>query len=323
MYYLSGKEADLHKKTDHGFVQLLVVMAALSVMLWSCGAHVPVKEVEEAEQALQAAKDAQAAVYAPEEYAQAQEKFYSSRIEINKRSYKKALGLLEDAKKDAKLATTKSQARKAIQTAQAQLYGSDLAQLKEYITDVCDIAEKSLEKAESAFEDEDFNVAKQEADMSLQLSKELPKLLEKKISEESKKSSASIEMEKISKQARAMVEEAQKEAVAIIAEAERKAASIKSRSLEKWFPSAYTVQKGDKLRIIAGRREIYNDPYQWPLLYKANRDQIRDPHVLFVGQRLVVPRKVTIEEVKEARRQAGATAPEDLPPDAYHPSDYQ
>jgi nucleoid-associated protein YgaU len=203
------------------------------------------------------------------------------------------------------------------------LYGSDLAQLKEYITDVCDIAEKSLEKAESAFEDEEFEVAKQEADMSLQLSKELPKLLEKKISEESKKSSASIEMEKISKQARAMVEEAQKEASAIIAKAERRAAAIEAQALEKWFPSSYTVQKGDKLRIIAGRREIYNDPYQWPLLYKANRDQIRDPHVLFVGQRLVVPRKVTIEEVRDARRQAGAPPPYDPPPEAFHPSDYQ
>jgi nucleoid-associated protein YgaU len=317
------KEIGLQKGTEKALVHPFVVVISLAVMLWSCGAQLPVKEVEEAEIALKEAQNAQAAVYAPEEYAQAQENFYSSKIEINKRSYKKALSLLEDAKKDAKLATTKSQAKKAIQSAQSQLYGSDLAQLKEYITDVCDIAEKSLEKAESAFEDEEFDRAKQEADMSLQLSKELPKLLEKKISEESKKSSASIEMEKISKQARAMVEEAQKEAASIIANAERRAASIESHALEKWFPSSYLVQKGDKLRIIAGRKEIYNDPYQWPLLYKANRDQIRDPHVLFVGQRLVVPRKVTIEEVRDARRQAGAPAPYDPPPEAFHPSDYQ
>ncbi len=313
----------MHKTTERGLVHLFVIVISFAVMLWSCGAQLPVKEVEEAETALQEAQEAQAAVYAPEEYAQAQEKFYSSKIEINKRSYKKALGLLEDAKKDANLATTKSQAKRAIQTAQAQLFGSDLAQLKEYITDVCDLAEKSLEKAESAFKDEDFEVAKQEADMSFQLSKELPKLLEKKISEESKKSSASIEMEKISKQARAMVEEAQKEAASIIASAERKAAAIEAQALEKWYPSSYTVQKGDKLRIIAGRKEIYNDPYQWPLLYKANRDQIRDPHVLFVGQRLVVPRKVTIEEVRDARRQAGAPAPYDPPPEGFQPSDYQ
>ena len=312
----------MQKRTDRWCVHVVVVMTALAVMLLGCGAHVPVKEVQQAEEALQEAKTAQATVYAPDEYARAQKNFYLSKIEIDKRNYKKALGLLEDSEKEAQLATTKSQARRTIQSAQAQLYGSDLAQLKEYITDVCDIAEKSLGKAESAFEDGKFDVAKQEADMSLQLSKELPKLLEKKISEESKKSSASIEMEKISKQARAMVEEAQKEAVTIIAEAERKASAIEARSLEKWFPTSYAVQKGDKLRIIAGRKEIYNDPYQWPLLYKANRDQIRDPHMLFVGQRLVIPRRITIEEVREARRQAGAPAPYDPPPEAYHPSDY-
>jgi nucleoid-associated protein YgaU len=167
--------------------------------------------------------------------------------------------------------------------------------------------------------------------------------LEKKISEESKKSSEAIEMEKISKHARAMVEEAQKEADAIIAKAQREAAETRARVLEKWFPSSYQreaaetrarvlekwfpssyqVSKGDKLRIISGRKEIYNDPYQWPLIYKANRDQIRDPHMLFVGQKLVIPRTVTIEEVREARRQAGAQAPYDPPPDAFHPSEYR
>jgi nucleoid-associated protein YgaU len=194
--------------------------------------------------------------------------------------------------------------------------------LKKYITDVSAIAEKSLAKAESAYKSEKYTEAKQEAEMSLQLSKELPKLLEKKISEESKKSSEAIEMEKISKHARAMVEEAQKEADAIIAKAKREAAETRARMLEKWFPASYKVSKGDKLRIIAGRKEIYNDPYQWPLLYKANRDQIRDPHMLFVGQKLVIPRTVTIEEVREARRQAGAQPPYDPPPEAFHPSEY-
>jgi hypothetical protein len=83
------------------------------------------------------------------------------------------------------------------------------------------------------------------------------------------------------------------------------------------------VKDGDKLQIIAARKEIYNDLYQWPLIYKANRDQIRDPQILFVGQQLVIPRNVTIEEVREARRQAGAEAPYDPPPDGFHPSDYQ
>jgi nucleoid-associated protein YgaU len=303
-------------------VHVSVFLIALLFVLCSCAAHVPVKEVQDAEEALKAAYAAEATVYAPDEFARAQENFYLSKREIDKRSYKKALSLLENAEKEAQLAITKSQAAKTIELADNQLYGSDLVQLKKYITDVSAIAEKSLAKAESAFKSEKYTEAKQEAEMSLQLSKELPKLLEKKISEESKKSSEAIEMEKISKHARAMVEEARKEADAIIAKAQREAAETRARMLEKWFPASYKVSKGDKLRIIAGRKEIYNDPYQWPLLYKANRDQIRDPHMLFVGQQLVIPRTVTIEEVREARRQAGAQPPYDPPPEAFHPSEY-
>lgn len=303
-------------------VHMSVFLIALLFVLCSCAAHVPVKEVQDAEEALKAAYAAEATVYAPDEFARAQENFYLSKREIDKRSYKKALSLLENAEKEALLAITKSQAAKTIELADNQLYGSDLVQLKKYITDVSAIAEKSLAKAESAYKSEKYTEAKQEAEMSLQLSKELPKLLEKKISEESKKSSEAIEMEKISKHARAMVEEAQKEANAILAKAQREAAETRARMLEKWFPASYKVSKGDKLRIIAGRKEIYNDPYQWPLLYKANRDQIRDPHMLFVGQQLVIPRTVTIEEVREARRQAGAQPPYDPPPEAFHPSEY-
>ena len=303
-------------------VHVSVFLIALLFVLCSCAAHVPVKEVQDAEEALKAAYAAEATVYAPDEFARAQENFYLSKREIDKRSYKKALSLLENAEKEALLAITKSQAAKTIELADNQLYGSDLVQLKKYITDVSAIAEKSLAKAESAYKSGKYTEAKQEAEMSLQLSKELPKLLEKKISEESKKSSEAIEMEKISKHARAMVEEAQKEADAIIAKAQREAAETRARMLEKWFPASYKVSKGDKLRIIAGRKEIYNDPYQWPLLYKANRDQIRDPHMLFVGQQLVIPRTVTIEEVREARRQAGAQPPYDPPPEAFHPSEY-
>ena len=300
-----------------------VLFSALPFLIFSCAAHVPVKEVQDTEAALKAASMEEAAVYAPDEYARAQENYYLSKREIDRRSYKKALSLLESAESDAQLAIVKSQAARTIAAAQNQLYGSDLVQLKKYITDVSAIAEKALQKAESAYKSDKYNEARQEAELSLQLSKELPTLLERKISEESKKSSEVIEMEKISKHARAMVEEAQKEADAIIAKAHRESAALRKRVLEKWFPSSYMVGKGDKLRIIAGRKEIYNDPYQWPLIYKANRDQIRDPHVLFVGQTLVIPRRVALEEVKEARRQAGAPPPYDPPPDAFHPSDYQ
>ncbi|HPI93807.1 MAG TPA: LysM domain-containing protein [Deltaproteobacteria bacterium] len=85
------------------------------------------------------------------------------------------------------------------------------------------------------------------------------------------------------------------------------------------YPTIYVVKKGDTLPSIAARHEIYNDSFMWPLIYKANRDQIKDPKVLYTGQDLKVPREVTLEEIIEARREAGAPDPEKIPKDAYTP----
>jgi mono/diheme cytochrome c family protein len=55
-------------------------------------------------------------------------------------------------------------------------------------------------------------------------------------------------------------------------------------------PMAKTVivRRGDTLSLIAER--AYGDPTQWPLIYKANKDKIRDPNLISVGLELVLPR---------------------------------
>lgn len=85
------------------------------------------------------------------------------------------------------------------------------------------------------------------------------------------------------------------------------------------YPIIYVVKRGDTLPSIAARHEIYNDSFMWPLIYKANRDQIKDPKVLYAGQDLKVPREMSTEDIIEARREAGAPEPEKIPKDAYIP----
>ena len=51
----------------------------------------------------------------------------------------------------------------------------------------------------------------------------------------------------------------------------------------------YTVKKGDCLWYISGYPEIYGNPLRWPLIYKANTDQIKDPDLIYPGQVLVIP----------------------------------
>jgi len=85
------------------------------------------------------------------------------------------------------------------------------------------------------------------------------------------------------------------------------------------YPAVYIVKRGDTLPGIAARHDIYNDSFLWPLIYKANRDQIKDPKVLYTGQDLKIPREVTMEDIIQARREAGAPEPDKLPKDAVLP----
>ena len=47
---------------------------------------------------------------------------------------------------------------------------------------------------------------------------------------------------------------------------------------------SYSVGSNDNLWNIAGRDDIYGDPYMWPLIYKLNSDKVEDPDLIFPGQ---------------------------------------
>jgi len=68
--------------------------------------------------------------------------------------------------------------------------------------------------------------------------------------------------------------------------------------------SSYTVTSEESLWMIAGKAEVYADAMLWPLLYKANRDQIKDPRKVFPGQTLTIPRSTTRQDLDDARKEA-------------------
>jgi len=55
-------------------------------------------------------------------------------------------------------------------------------------------------------------------------------------------------------------------------------------------PATHVVKKGECLWYIAGYEQIYDNPLKWPVIYKANKDRIRDPDLIYPGQVLVIPR---------------------------------
>jgi len=64
--------------------------------------------------------------------------------------------------------------------------------------------------------------------------------------------------------------------------------------------SSYSVVRGDNLWSISGKDEVYADPYQWPLIYKTNRDKIKDADLIYPGQVLDVDQNASASEIDAA-----------------------
>jgi nucleoid-associated protein YgaU len=68
-----------------------------------------------------------------------------------------------------------------------------------------------------------------------------------------------------------------------------------------------TVSVGETLLSLSSRSDVYGEPFLWPLIYKANRDQIKDPQRIFEGQVFTIPRDKTQQELDAARGEARAS----------------
>ncbi len=78
-----------------------------------------------------------------------------------------------------------------------------------------------------------------------------------------------------------------------------------SKPLAKVEPAtSYNVGEGETLWTISAKKQVYNEGLLWPLLYQANRDQIKDPRQIFPGQSLSIRRDMNQTELDDARQKA-------------------
>ena len=64
--------------------------------------------------------------------------------------------------------------------------------------------------------------------------------------------------------------------------------------------TSYSVVRGDNLWNISGKDEVYADPYQWPLIYKTNRDKIKDADLIYPGQVFDIDQNASASEIDAA-----------------------
>lgn len=63
---------------------------------------------------------------------------------------------------------------------------------------------------------------------------------------------------------------------------------------------SYQVVSGDNLWDISAKGDVYANPYQWPLIYKANRSQIKDADLIYPGQVFDIDRNASSSDVDAA-----------------------
>lgn len=156
-----------------------------------------------------------------------------------------------------------------------------------------------------------------EADAFYQLALQKSAVLRKEL-QISRERQAAAEAERTARAEAARIVREAAEAEARMAEQERvnnealararNAAAARARQVPEpppYMPSVYTVRRGETLPQIAARTEIYDDASLWPIIYRANRDQIRNPRQLWPGQKLKIPRNFSRDDVSEAKRYSG------------------
>jgi nucleoid-associated protein YgaU len=97
-----------------------------------------------------------------------------------------------------------------------------------------------------------------------------------------------------------LANQARDQAVNAIKQKREEEARLSAMQTEMPSMDSYTVVRGDSLWGISAMSEIYGNPYQWPLIYKANRDKIKDADLIYPGQQFDIERNASAMDIDAA-----------------------
>lgn len=283
--------------------------------------------IEQAKKDIEEAKTAEAEKYALELLDSAGSKLIIANESFDKKDYEIALSFAQKASEDAKLAKAKSLASKAIEQAKKDIETAKEMKADKVAPDLMKSAEENLTNAGKSFEEKDYTNALDLAKKASENANEAMKLVElsqkavslveqaKKDVGEAKKAGALKHAPELMKSAEENLDNAVSSLkskdylkaieFAIKASDDAKTAKSACDLIEK----AYTVNNGDYLWKISKDEKIYGNPFMWPLIYKANRNKIKNHHLIYPAQKFDIPADFSDKDKEEAIDDAKKTPP--------------
>lgn len=259
-----------------------VGMTLLAASVVGC-TSAPTQEMADARQALQAAENADAATHAPANFKGARELLAKAEKAISDGDY-------DDARADA------------IATKKAAVSARNIAL-------AIGAAEEALDEADAlGFQWRDSRKLLDQARAAAERGDEVTAV---KLANEAKAQGELAKDQYYLEQAKVMLEEAgahqsrmsaaeqakYRDAMAAVRRGDGRRAHDLAKTLlstldtsESLAVESYQVVHGDSLWGISGQDVIYDNPYYWPLIFRANADRIRDADLIYPGQGLDIPR---------------------------------
>jgi nucleoid-associated protein YgaU len=297
-------------------------------------------QIQVAEQTLQQADSAESDIYVLEKYLEARvllrrarssmrEEEYNESYDFAQRSQEVAIEAIQQT--DDEQESVKEISVRLLFSANEAWESYAHSYEKEYVSDELIEIRQLLDKTREEVDSREYMDGFKTVQRAHEKIAELPEAVERGrivlLEEEKKRLKAQKTVDEIiavgRQQADVIIAAGSQQSKQLLAETSELAAHARRVEFERMYPTTYKVKRRETLVDIARRHEVFNDQFMWPLLYKANRDQIRDPKVVFPDQILSIPRDITYEEIIEARKMASAAPPYEPPSTAYSPEIYQ
>lgn len=194
---------------------------------------------------------------------------------LSENSLKEASAKIEACEKSLKAAKEKiyrAQAEEKLTAAREALKKASASEHHDKFKTDIDSAANMVNESSTLFDNGNYSGSIEKSDAAL-------KLL----------NSVMISFEKAAEEKR--IEEERKAALAKKGEEIKKETGQEGEKASPVKETEYTVKYNPANRDCLWRiaQKVYKDARKWPLIYIANRDKIKDPDLIFPGQKLVIP----------------------------------